>query len=91
MSIEEHKQIYDLFIRIEGRLGGIDESLKNLKEQHMSFKKDFQESVDEIEKRTRTLEEFKTNVKTKVGVVASLFGIFSASFISFIKKIFIDA
>lgn len=79
---DSHSKFYDIFMKIENRLGGIDERLKDVSK--------ISRLIDEQNVRLRSLEDFKTKSVAKVGVVASIFGGFSVFIVQAVKNFFLD-
>jgi len=89
MEIQDQK-FYDILLEIKGRLGGIESELRGHKEAHRDIRdmiKNKEETLGEHDDRIRSIEDFKTGIKAKVGVIATIFSIVGAIGIDIIKRI----
>lgn len=92
MNEGAHQQFYEMFLKIERSLGGIDESLKNMqKEQDLMRttisnlnEKTIQPMKDDVD----TIKNFNSGLKAKVSILSTIFGLVAGAVISTITKLF---
>lgn len=87
---QQDQTFYNILLRIEGKLGGIENELQSHSNTHNEIKKLLdtkEETLVTHDERLKGLESFRTSIKAKVATVASIASFFvSIGFVA-IKKI----
>lgn len=90
---QQDQTFYSILMRIEGKLGGIESELKGHKDTHIEIKtlldkKDM--NLQDHAQKIASLQDFRTNIKAKIGVISSIAGVIAGAIVSIIKSNFIE-
>lgn len=87
---QQDQTFYNILLRIEGKLGGIENELKGHKDTHIEIKKLLDkkdETLTNHDTRIKSVEDFRAGIRTKVGVIATIFSGLGVLSMDFIKKV----